>query len=170
MRGSSTTPSTSLGKTPGTLTYTAPDESGKTATITLTATSRRGRATLELTANTTGTPNYHPIAPDYEWAGVVCSLEQPFSLSATGTILAGSWDFVPSNATSGRVTFRGTFGDCEDRYSGTYIIEHYTTGEPQADIIMDVKGQMICPRPRGTIPYDTQLWILLEPISDPSCR
>jgi hypothetical protein len=149
-------------------TYLAPQESASSATATLETRSRRGVAkrTLEFR---TGTPNYHPIAPQpLQWSGIVCSLEQLFSLSATGTI-TGSWDFVPSNATSGSVTFRGTFGDCEDRYSGTYIIEQYTEGEPQADIIMDVKGQMICPRPRGTIPYDTQLRILLEPISDPSC-
>jgi hypothetical protein len=150
-------------------TYLAPQESASSATAALETRSRRGVAkrTLEFR---TGTPNYHPIAPQpAQWSGIVCSLEQPFSLYATSAIFAGSYDFVPSNATSGSVTFRGTFGDCQDRYSGTYIIEHYTTGEPQADIIMDVKGQMICPRPRGTIPYDTQLRILLEPISDPSC-
>ena len=44
----------SLAKTPGTLTYTAPGEKGKSATILLTATSRRGIAKLELTANTGG--------------------------------------------------------------------------------------------------------------------
>ena len=43
---------TSLAKTPGTLTYTAPDEKAKSATILLTATSKRGKATLELNANT----------------------------------------------------------------------------------------------------------------------
>ena len=45
---------TTLPKTPGTLTYTAPNEVNKSATITLTATSRRGRATLELNASTGG--------------------------------------------------------------------------------------------------------------------
>ncbi len=43
---------TTLSKTPGTLSYTAPDEKGKSATILLTATSKRGKATLELNANT----------------------------------------------------------------------------------------------------------------------
>ena len=148
-------------------TYLAPQETASSATAALETRSRRGVAkrTLEFR---TGTTNYHPIAPQpAQWSGIVCSLEQPFSLSATSAIFSGSYDFVPSNATSGSVTFHGTFGDCEDRYSGTYIIEQYTEGEPQADIIMDVKGQMICPN--GTVPYDTQLRILLEPITDPSC-
>lgn len=146
--------------------YMAPQESASSATAALETRSRRGVAkrTLEFR---TGTPNYHPIAPQpLQWSGIVCSLEQPFSLSASGTI-TGSWDFVPRNASSGSVTFRGTFGDCEDRYSGTYIIEQHTQGEPQADIIMDVNGQMICPT--YTVPYDTQQRILLEPFSDPSC-
>jgi len=148
-------------------TYVAPQESASSATAALETRSRRGVAKRNLEFRT-GTPNYHPIAPQpLQWSGIVCSLEEPFSLSAIGTI-TGSWDFVPSNASSGSVTFRGTSGDCEDQYSGRYIIEQYAEGDPQADIIMDVKGQMICPD--YTAPYDTQLRILLEPISDPSCQ
>ena len=157
---------TSLAKTPGTLTYTAPDESGKTATITLTATSRRGRATLELTANTGGQA-YHAIAPQPAvWSGVACSLDEPFAFSYTG-IQSGSYDFVPTNAARGRVAWHETVASCELTASGTYVIEPYSTGG-QSDIIMDLSGTVTCQghsAPTG----ETRLHILLEPISDPSC-
>ena len=54
LSGEASVDPTTLAKTSGTLTYTAPGEAGKSATIKLTATSRRGRATLDLTANTGG--------------------------------------------------------------------------------------------------------------------
>src|SRR5262249_33657734 len=51
LKGESSLDPTMLPKTPGTLTYTAPGQTNKNATISLTATSRRGRATLDLTAS-----------------------------------------------------------------------------------------------------------------------
>ena len=157
---------TSLAKTPGTLTYTAPAEAGKAATITLTATSRRGRATLELAANTSGQA-YHAIAPQPAvWSGVACSLDEPFAFSYKG-ISSGSYAFVPTNAARGRVTWHETVASCELTASGTYVIEPYSTSG-QSDIIMDLSGTVTCQghsAPTG----DTRLHILLEQISEPSC-
>ena len=157
---------TSLAKTPGTLTYTAPGEAGKAATITLTATSRRGRATLELAANTSGRA-YHAIAPQPAvWSGVACSLDEPFAFSYKG-ISSGSYAFVPTNAARGRVTWHETVASCELTASGTYVIEPYSTSG-QSDIIMDLSGTVTCQghsAPTG----DTRLHILLEQISEPSC-
>jgi len=166
LSGGTSVDPTSLAKTPGTLTYTAPNESGKTATITLTATSRRGRATLELGASTGGQA-YHAIGPfPFLWSGVACSLDEPFAFSHTG-IETGSYDFVASNTTRGSVSMRETAGPCELNASGTYVIEPDTT-RGQADIVMDVSGQVICPEKTGIMPK-TRLHVLLEPTSDPAC-
>jgi hypothetical protein len=74
---------TSLAKTPGTLTYTAPDEPGKSATIKLTATSRRGRATLDLTASTGGAA-YRIVGglDDWQTDTAVCDIMKPFTLTS----------------------------------------------------------------------------------------
>ncbi len=79
---------TSLPKTPGTLTYTAPGENGKSATITLTATSRRGRATLDLTANTGGAA-YRIVGglDDWQTDTSVCDIMKPFTLTGGGFTL-----------------------------------------------------------------------------------
>lgn len=73
----------SLAKTPGTLTYTAPNERNKSATITLTATSRRGRATLDLTASTGGAA-YRIVGglDDWQTDTSVCDIMQPFALTS----------------------------------------------------------------------------------------
>jgi hypothetical protein len=75
---------TLLAKTPGTLTYTAPKEQGKSATILLTATSRRGKAKLELSVSTSG-----KLSASGQWGaatltGIVDSLNNPFTLVSTG--------------------------------------------------------------------------------------
>jgi hypothetical protein len=75
---------TLLAKTPGTLTYTAPGETGKSATILLTATSKRGKAKLELSASTGG-----KFSASGNWGaaaltGTIDSLNNPFTLTSTG--------------------------------------------------------------------------------------
>ena len=75
---------TSLARTPGTLTYTAPNENGKSAAILLTATSRRGKAKLELSASTGG-----KLSASGNWGaasltGIIDSLNNPFTLMSTG--------------------------------------------------------------------------------------
>jgi hypothetical protein len=94
----------SLAKTPGTLTYTAPNESGKSATITLTATSRRGRATLELTANTGGAA-YRIVGGLDAWQTdtAVCDIMKPFVLTG------GGFTMQVSGGLSGTYTYTGPF-------------------------------------------------------------
>ena len=70
-----------LAKTPGTLTSTAPDERTRSATIPLTATSRRGKATLKLTANTGGRAcRVSGVSDQVSFSGEICSLEKIFSI------------------------------------------------------------------------------------------
>lgn len=74
---------TSLATTPGSLTYTAPNENGKSATILLTATSRRGKAKLELSANTGGAA-YRIVGglDDWQTDTSVCDIMKPFTLTS----------------------------------------------------------------------------------------
>ena len=80
---------TLIPKTPGTLMYVAPGETGKSATIKLTATSRRGIAKLDLTAST-GTNSYRIAGGLDEWYTntIVCDITKPFTLTGTHGINA----------------------------------------------------------------------------------
>jgi len=106
---------TSLAKTPGTLSYKAPDERNKTATIALTATSRRGIAKLALTANTGGGAAYHFAGglQDFQVNQDVCDIMAPFTLD--GTI--GIAQF--SGGLTGTYVVTGIF---DIHYEGTYVI------------------------------------------------
>jgi hypothetical protein len=97
---------TSLAKTPGTLTYTAPNENAKSATILLTATSKRGKAKLELTANTGEKQQSYQVIETpglgRSWTGAcIDDLAQPFSLFWTSPGQSGSFIITPSSSTSG---------------------------------------------------------------------
>ncbi len=104
-----------LAKTPGTLTYTAPDEKGQSAVITLTATSKRGKATLKLFANTGG--NAYHISGTIDEAsmdGVTCDASQPFTIG--GTL---QFSFTPASPTAGTYTYTGPY---EANGKGPYVI------------------------------------------------
>jgi len=107
---------TSLAKTPGTLSYTAPNEKGKSAAILLTATSRRGKATLQLTANTGEKFSANGTWGNATLTGLTDSLNSPLTLSSTGG---------GDGSCSGKVVFSGgaTGGDvsCSQTCSGLYF-------------------------------------------------
>jgi hypothetical protein len=97
---------TTLARTAGTLKYTAPPEVGKSATIKLIATSRRGRATLDLNANTGGA-SYQIIGglDDWQTNTAVCDIMKPFTLTGIVTMkfsggLTGTYEYSggPFNA------------------------------------------------------------------------
>ena len=70
--GETITPET-LAATPGTLAYKAPNKQNAQATITLTATSRRGIAKLKLAATTGGTDwTVDRVVPGGTWKGTKC--------------------------------------------------------------------------------------------------
>jgi hypothetical protein len=105
---------TTLPRTSGTLTYTAPGETGKNATIKLTATSRRGRATLDLTANTGGSA-YQIVGglDDWQTDSRVCDVMRPFTLTG------GGFTMQLSGGLSGTYTYSGPFNA---QGTGTYTI------------------------------------------------
>ena len=101
-------------KTSGTLTYVAPSEAGKTATISLTATSRQGKATLDLTAST-GANSYHIVGglDDFQTSADVCDVTKPFTLKG------GGFTVQFSGGMEGTYTYSGPYNAKGD---GTYKI------------------------------------------------
>lgn len=106
LKGETSVDPTTLARTRGTLSYVAPGETGKSATITLTATSRRGKATLDLTASTGG-GSYRIVGglDDWQTNTVVCDIMKPFKLTGGGITmqvsggLSGTYDYTgPFNA------------------------------------------------------------------------
>ena len=102
LSGESSVDPTVIPKTPETLTYVAPGESGKSATIKLTATSRRGIATLDLTASTGGNA-YRIVGGGGYWQTdtVVCDIMKPFTLTSK------SFTFTFSGGLSGTHEYIG---------------------------------------------------------------
>jgi hypothetical protein len=100
---------TLIAKTPGTLMYIAPGETGKTATIKLTATSRRGIATLDLTAST-GANSYRIVGglDDWETNTIVCDITKQFTLTGGGFTMQFSGGFSGTYKYSGPFNAKGT--------------------------------------------------------------
>ncbi len=134
---------TTLAKTPGTLTYTAPDEKGKSATILLTATSKRGKAKLELNANTgEKKKTYHVIetpGAGGSWKGdCIEDLSKPFTVFFTGPGTTSTFTISPSSSTSGslvekqHVDMGGITMDYEGKGSYTIIP---TDKDPEGNLV-----------------------------------
>jgi hypothetical protein len=132
-----------IAKTPGTLMYVAPGETGKTATIKLKATSRRGIATLDLNAST-GSNAYRIAGGLDEWYTntVVCDITKPFTLTGTHGIRV---DF--SGGLSGTYTYSGTSFAAQG--SGSYEIS-FPNGEGK-------NGEMVGRGP-GTVQGGGATW------------
>ena len=109
-----------IDQTPGKLSYTAPPEKNKSATIKLEARSKRGRAKLDLNATTGG--NAYAISGSIDEAsmsGTTCDSSQPFTIGGTLT-----FTFTPTSATTGTYTYRGPYSATG---SGPYVINENGT-------------------------------------------
>lgn len=173
---------TSLPKTPGTLTYTAPDESGRSATITLTATSRRGRATLELTANT-GEPTYRVNdsgALGTKWVSqCISSLDRPFQIAWTSPQGNGEFTFIPDSSNSGTAEVRVTNSlsgvtvtqEGQGRYDIS-VLSKGAQGRP-AEMSIDIEGKGTVTQCVGgscSTVEDAPMGYSVPIVSDSSCK
>ncbi len=115
LSGGATVDPALIPKTAGTLTYVAPGETGKTATIKLNASSRRGRATLDLTA-TTGGNSYQIVGglDDWKTNTKVCDIMKPFTLTGSYGI-----KMELTGGLSGTYSYSGQF---KAHGTGTYTI------------------------------------------------
>jgi hypothetical protein len=151
---------TSLATTPGTLTYTAPGENGKSATILLTATSKRGKAKLELSANTGGAA-YRIVGglDDWQTDTAVCDIMQPFALTSPILTLNFSGGLSGTYAYSG-----GPFGAAG---GGSYTISLPDgIGKPGT---MTGGGEGCVETPLGTFCNGGTEQYTLTPLPEGSC-
>ena len=131
-------------RTAGTLTYVAPGETGKSATIKLRASSRRGRATLDLTASTGG-QSYRVagVSNNVSFAGEICSLNKPFTLDAKFPGGTAKTSFSPSSAGGGSTTVSGGGGGCVHSGGGNYTVTANQDGS--ATISWTTTDKLACP-------------------------
>ena len=144
LKGEKSVDPTSIAKTSGTLMYTAPNETGKSATISLTATSRRGRATLDLNASTGGTSyRVAGVSNGVSFTGEICSLDKPFVISAKFPGGSAETSFSPSGAAGGATTVSGGGGGCVHTGDGTYSIT--TKADGSGTLTWTTTDKLACP-------------------------
>jgi hypothetical protein len=166
LKGEKSVDPATIAKTAGTLRYTAPAERAKSATINLTATSRRGRATLDLNANTGG-KSYRVagVSNGVSFKGEICSLDTPFVLEATFPGGTAKTSFAPSSAAGGATAVSGGGGGCVHSGGGTYTVT--TNADGSAKLTWTTTDKLVCP---GFSNGRTATFILpLQPAPEISC-
>jgi hypothetical protein len=168
LKGAESINPATLAKTPGNLSYVAPGENGKSATITLTATSRRGKATLDLTADTGGSAySVSGESNKVTFNGQICSLEKPFVIDATfpGGGSAKT-TFTPDSAAGGKTTVTGGGGGCVQTGGGTYTITSNADGSQT--IKWTTTDKLTCPSIKQTRTGTFSLPLM--PAPDATCK
>jgi hypothetical protein len=144
LKGDSSVNPTTIPRTSGTLTYTAPGQTGKSATIGLTATSRRGRATLDLNASTGGQSyRVSGTSNGVSFSGEICSLAKPFSIDATFPGGTAKTTFNPGGDTAGTTTDSGGGSGCTQTGGGNYSVTLKPDGS--GTITWTTTDQITCP-------------------------
>jgi len=154
-------------RTTGTLTYVAPGERNKNATINLKASSRRGRATLDLTASTGGQSfRADGVSNGVSFTGEICSLNKPFSIDAKFPGGTAKTTFTPENSASGSTTVSGGgAGGCVHTGGGNYNIT--TNPDGSGTITWTTTDKIACPffNNSRTVTFS----LLLKPAPEISC-
>ena len=111
-----------IAKAPGTVTHVAGDKATK-GTITLTASRRRGRATLDLTITADGGYTVTGGGPGISTTGEIPDLTAPFTLEGTGDGFTVTFSYTPNpDGRGGAVTYEGGGSGFEMSGSGTYTV------------------------------------------------
>ena len=132
-------------RTAGTLTYVAPGERNQNATIQLKASSRRGRATLALTASTGGQSfRADGVSNGVSFTGEICSLNKPFAIDAKFPGGTAKTKFTPDNAAIGSTSVSGGgLGGCVHTGGGNYNIT--TNSDGSGTITWTTTDTIACP-------------------------
>ncbi|MDL1870902.1 hypothetical protein FBR05_01700 [Deltaproteobacteria bacterium PRO3] len=100
---------------------------------------------------------------DLVYSGVICSLEQPFTVS--GSIINYKFNFTPSSATSGTVNISAAGMMVTGAGGGTYNIEGVDTDKPRIAITASVVGHS----PVGSRTGSGTVYIDLTPLETSEC-
>lgn len=147
LAGGATVSPSVIPKAPGDVTHVARDDDGL-MTITLTALSRRGKATAKVDI-TTGKPEYEIKggADDIEFLGTVCDLSEPFEI--TTYMQAPTIDlkerFTPTSKAGGTYKYSGKIRGFEAWGNGTYTI----TYDGENPVRINAKGPGTVKTPMG---------------------
>ncbi len=131
---------TTIARTPGTLTHTAPDEKRAKMSIRLTAVSRRGKAqeTLNLSINE-GQYDIEGGADEFHGTGLICDLSLPFQVEGSGVTMK----FTPSSESGGTYSYTGSMSGFAVSGNGTYSVA--TDGEVATHITATGPGSVKTP-------------------------
>ena len=111
-----------IAKAPGTVTHVAGAAATKSM-ITLTASSRRGRATLDLTIEASGGFTAAGGGPGITTTGSIPDITEPFTLQGAGDGFTVTFSYTPSaDGRSGAVSYEGGGSGFEMSGSGTYTV------------------------------------------------
>jgi hypothetical protein len=120
--GASVTPTT-IAKAPGDVTHVAVKERQKSMTIALTATSKRGKDTLELKISTGGLGyTADGGGPGLTISGKIDDVSKPFSLKGQGQGFTLALEYTPASEKGGTMTYHGTGGGVVLSGKGPYTI------------------------------------------------
>ena len=108
-------------KAPGELTHVAPAEKKAAMKITLDASSRRGRAKLELTLDTVGGA-FTAVGglDDFHGTGVICDIAKTFTIEGGGNVVT----FEPTSEKGGNYSYKGTMQGFGVFGKGTYTVTY----------------------------------------------
>jgi len=153
---------TSIPKTPGTLTYVAPGETGKSATIELKAKCRRGRATLYLKADTGGKSyRVSGTSNGVSFKGKICNVNTGFLLDATFPGGTANVNFGADGSTN---TDGGGNG-CQMTGAGNYTLEFADDGT--GTLKWTTTDKLACPGFSNS--RTATFTLLLQPAPELSC-
>lgn len=122
--GASISPSV-IPRAPGQVTHVAVDEKDATMNVTLTATSRRGKAMEPLTI-TTGTQVYliEGGADEFHATGVACDFSKPFIVDTPDDNGVITVKFTPTSATGGTYSYSGKLKGFMAWGKGSYTVTY----------------------------------------------
>ena len=155
-------------RTAGTLTYVAPGERNKNATIKLKASSRRGRATLDLTASTGGQSyRVDGVSNGVSFKGEICSLNKSFTIDAQFPGGTAKTTFTPANSESGSTSVSGGGGGCVQTGGGNYTVT--TNADGSGTITWTTTDKIACAAGFNNSRAAT-FTLPLKPAPDISCQ
>ena len=119
--GASISPSV-IPTTPGEITHVAVNDKTATMKITLTATSRRGKAIEDLTITTSHMFLIAGGADAFHASGIICGLTEPFTIDTLDDNGVITVKFTPSSATGGTYSYSGKLKGFMAWGKGTYTV------------------------------------------------
>jgi hypothetical protein len=117
-------------KSPGEVVHVASGERRAKMTISLTATSRRGKATSDLNVSTGGAYSADGGGTGLKITGAIDSIERPYVLSGVGQGFTLELSYTPTTASgsAGTMTYRGQGGGVSLAGGGAYTVDGIESG------------------------------------------